>query len=423
MRLLNLAPLRRGLATAASNVQLNGRLYAADSVTNVPAAILEKAQRRLYKIPNHPIGILSHRIASHFAHFANIDAPDPVVSVAKNFDELGFEPDHPGRRVTDSYYLNKDTLLRTHTSAHEIETFRNPAVRDAWLLTADVYRRDEIDRSHYPVFHQMEGARLFDASADLRALEDRIEHDEHALRLANVRIHDESRVGEVNPFQHGHDPALGRLVVRDLKLALNGLMLDLFASDDGKPLEVRWIDSTFPFTSPSFEVEVLWNDEWLEVLGSGMIMQRTLDTAGVPDKVGWAFGLGLERIAMVLFSIPDIRLFWSTDSRFLAQFSPGKFSPFKPYSRYPECKRDTSFWHPPMFHENDFCDIVRDVAGDLAEDVQLVDQFVHPKTQRSSATYRINYRSMDKSLTNEEVNEMHAQVIERATRQLGVEVR
>jgi phenylalanyl-tRNA synthetase beta subunit len=108
---------------------------------------------------------------------------------------------------------------------------------------------------------------------------------------------------------------------------------------------------------------------------------------GVPDKSGWAFGLGLERIAMVLFSIPDIRLFWSTDERFLSQFQPDQVSTFKPYSKYPECYKDISFWlpseeegakaaggamGPKQFHENDFCEIVRDVAGDLVENVNLV---------------------------------------------------
>ena len=95
----------------------------------------------------------------------------------------------------------------------------------------------------------------------------------------------------------------------------------------------------------------------------------------MPDKIGWAFGLGLERIAMVLFGIPDIRLFWSTDSRFSEQFQAGKISTFRPYSKQPPCYQDVSFWLPEQtskFHENDFCEIVRDVAGDLAEETKLV---------------------------------------------------
>jgi phenylalanyl-tRNA synthetase alpha chain len=77
---------------------------------------------------------------------------------------------------------------------------------------------------------------------------------------------------------------------------------------------------------------------------------------------------------MILFSIPDIRLFWSTDSRFLSQFTEGKITTFKPYSKYPSCFKDVSFWtqEGELLHENDFCDLIRDVAGDLVEDVKKV---------------------------------------------------
>ena len=98
--------------------------------------------------------------------------------------------------------------------------------------------------------------------------------------------------------------------------------------------------------------------------------------------MGWAFGLGLERISMILNSIPDIRLFWSTDPRFLSQFQlagtgrNGKITTFRPYSRYPSCYKDVSFWLPleegcKKMHENDLCDLVRDAAGDLVEDVKM----------------------------------------------------
>lgn len=101
---------------------------------------------------------------------------------------------------------------------------------------------------------------------------------------------------------------------------------------------------------------------------------------GVQNKIGWAFGLGLERIAMVLFSIPDIRLFWSQDERFLSQFQAGKITTFKPYSKYPACYKDVSFWLPTNtnLHENDFCDLVRDTAGDLVEDVKKVSRGLLP---------------------------------------------
>ena len=130
--------------------------------------------------------------------------------------------------------------------------------------------------------------------------------------------------------------------------------------------------------------------------------RRTLDEAGIPDKLGWAFGLGLERIAMVLYSIPDIRLFWTQDERFVNQFktpSSNTLLTFKPYSKYPPCYKDVSFWLPPHFHENDLFEAMRDHAGDLVEDVTCIDDFVHPKTKRHSRCYRLNYRSMDRNLS------------------------
>lgn len=379
-------------ARPASNVL--GETYPSDAWTNVTPTILSKIPIRLHLQPNHPLGILRSLIESHFPTFTPLNSLSPVVSTYKNFDELGFPADHPGRSVTDSYYFNQTTMLRTHTSAHEVETFKTGV--DKWLLTADVYRRDEIDASHHPVFHQVEGARTFAAdSASMLAL--KAENEALAARLAarNIVIEDETTIGPSNPVQAGHDAEYAHLVAASLKLHLNSLIYTLFSGGSGganEPLRVRWIEAYFPFTTPSYEVEVFFQGKWLEILGCGVVQQRTLDTAGallssylrvlflhctllgVHNRISWAFGLGLERIAMVLFSIPDIRLFWSTDSRFLGQFSAGRINAFKPYSKYPECYKDVSFWvvKHALFHENDFCDVVRDVAGDLVEDVKLV---------------------------------------------------
>jgi phenylalanyl-tRNA synthetase alpha chain len=99
------------------------------------------------------------------------------------------------------------------------------------------------------------------------------------------------------------------------------------------------------------------------------------------DRVAWAFGLGLERIAMVLFQIPDIRLFWSQDPRFLQQFKSGVVSQFQPYSKYPGTSKDVSFWlNDRDVHENDVYDVVRDSAGELVEEVKEVRQAVSFRT-------------------------------------------
>ncbi|GAB5371769.1 hypothetical protein AAMO2058_001608200 [Amorphochlora amoebiformis] len=188
-------------------------------------------------------------------------------------------------------------------------------------------------------------------------------------------------------------------VMQDLQQTLQGLIKHLFGE-----VETRWVNAYFPFTEPSLELEVLFRDEWLEVLGCGVIQKKILEDVGMGERNGWAFGIGLERLAMALFSIPDIRLFWSDDPRFLEQFSDGKIVTFKEFSKYPVCYKDISFWEPKGFHENDFCAAVRDCAGDLVEKVECIDRFKHPKTGNQSSCFRISYRSMERSLKNKEID-------------------
>ncbi|KAJ3073333.1 hypothetical protein HK102_006027 [Quaeritorhiza haematococci] len=413
-----------------------GRAHKTDDITNVTPSILSKISRRLHLQPSHPLGILKRFIESHFnktypaSTFSVFDSLDPVVTVQQNFDELLFPPDHPGRALTDTYYVNRSSVLRTHTSAHQGEVLRTKASK-GYLLTADVYRRDEINCSHYPIFHQMEGILTFDRAkiAEEVAALAPLSLKGKDLSVSSFHASEGSGVTDVAPFsdsnpkQVTHTAQEAELVGAHLRRSLEGLVLELFG---GEPLEIRWIDAYFPFTSPSWEMEVKYQGEWLELCGCGVIQQKILDDTGNADRVGWAFGLGLERIAMYLYKIPDIRLFWSTDPRFHSQFSAeaGLTTRFQPFSKYPACYKDVSFWLPPGgFHENEFCDIVREVAGDLAEDVKLIDEFVHPKTKRVSRCYRINYRSMERTCLNEEIDEIQAQVCKATVDKFGVEIR
>lgn len=188
----------------------------------------------------------------------------------------------------------------------------------------------------------------------------------------------------------------------DLKKVLENLAREIFGD-----VEMRWSKDHFPFTDPSYELEIFYNNEWLEILGCGVIYDGVMKNAerDISKEVGWAFGLGLERWAMKLFNIDDIRQFWSTDPRFINQFKPNQITKFKPYSKYPTCYKDVTFWlNNEKFSENDFFEVVRSVSGDLAESCQVIDSFTHPKTGRKSLCFRVNYRHMDRSLTNEEVD-------------------
>ncbi|KAF2093168.1 phenylalanyl-tRNA synthetase [Rhizodiscina lignyota] len=450
------------------DIEIDGKKYATDEWTNTPSSIVSSVPRRLHLQKDHPISITRQLIESRFPGYRTHNTLFPVVTVNQNFDSLGFPPDHPGRNKTDTYYVNKDTVLRTHTSAHQADVFRGNT-SDGFLISADVYRRDAIDRSHYPVFHQMEGARTWDRSIiqDSKELVRKIWDDvaqlpQHELNVSdpNPPIHPER-----NPLQSKHHMAEeAEAIAAHLKRSLENVVVEIFAQAQKaqqaagqeiseEPLQVRWVEAYFPFTSPSWELEVFWQGDWLEVLGCGVVKQDLLINAGVPSRVGWAFGMGLERIAMLLFSVPDIRLFWSQDPRFSSQFTspfphdpsstiaaaaPSSFSikPFTPFSKYPAAPRDVAFWLPSTsssaggrlptassVHENDVMELVREVAGSDVEDVRLVDEFTHPKTGRKSLCYRVVYRSLERTLTNEEANGLHDSIRKALVEKLGVELR
>lgn len=386
---------RGGVTTAAPVAAAVATIERGDVITSSPANnvsehIFGKLGKGLHRQPGHPLCILKEAIAGHFADrhgpgvFEMRDQLAPIVSVKANFDEILIPADHVSRSPNDTFYVDEERCLRCHTSAHQTEMLREGLSK--FLVTGDVYRRDTIDATHYPVFHQMEGFRVY--------------------------TREEWGAG-------GSDEEFTAFCETELKGELESLARHLFGD-----VEMRWVDAYFPFTDPSLELEIFFNGDWLEVLGCGVVQQSILDANGRQGTKAWAFGLGLERLAMILFDIPDIRLFWSEDKRFLSQFREGEMrSKFVPYSKYPPVFKDMSFWKSDKFTENNLCSLVRDVAGDLAEEVKLIDSFTHPKTGRNSECYRITYRSMERSLTNEEIDEMQEVVRKQAVDELEVELR
>ncbi|TPX35731.1 phenylalanine---tRNA ligase [Synchytrium microbalum] len=402
-------------STATETIEIYGQKYQPDGVTNITPTLLSKIPRQIHRQPHNPLNILKKRIESHFNDFHVMDSFTPVTTLVKNFDDLLFPTDHPSKGPTDTYYINKDNILRTHTSNHQLEVLSSKQA-DKYLLSADVYRRDEINISHYPIFHQMESLRIFSRdnleSEISKSMPNPTLVDSKGRTIATFV--DDTTIGPTNPIQQGHHTAReSELLAMHLKKSLESLFIELFRHElDGQTLQVRWIEAYFPFTSPSWEMEVLYQGKWLEVFGCGVTRQEIVNRSGNSDKVGWAFGLGLERIAMPLFNIPDIRLFWSQDPRVTDQFKrviPGKPLPkYVPISRYPACYKDVSFWMGSQeVPQNEVMEIVRDAGGDLVEDVTLIDSFQHPKTKRTSHCYRINYRSLDRTLTNEECDSIH----------------
>lgn len=393
---------------------------------NIPESVLAKQGRNLHLKSNHPVHIISELVTNYFdslnRNFVCYDDLSPVVGTIANFDRLLIPPDHPARLLSDTYYFDKQTLLRTHTSAHQNELLEQGHM--SFLVIGDVYRKDEIDRTHYPVFHQVEGVHIFDN-----------EHSEQEM-------------------------------VDDLIQVLTGLCHALFPDCD-----VRTNSDYFPFTHPSFEIEVLHNDEWIEILGCGIIQPKIIESCAPKNpnlcmangqiKKGWAFGIGLDRLAMILFKIPDIRFLWVDDPKFLSQFKDGEITQFIPYSVLDALTKDISFWIPDdqiekqcldkteqtiqdtvdsekYYHdyfwtkENDAMDVIREAANneysDIMESVVLFDQFVHPRTGKLSRAYRFTFSVPDPKMSdgsefNAICNRLHAAIAQELTKALGLEIR
>jgi phenylalanyl-tRNA synthetase alpha chain len=231
----------------------------------------------------HPLTRVHDEILAIFAGLGFSVAEGPEIETDYyNFEALNFPRDHPARDMQDTFYVAGDRLLRTHTSPVQIRTMEatRPPVRV--IVPGKVYRRDN-DITHSPMFSQVEGLAV-----------------DRGISMA------------------------------DLKGTLELFARAMF----GPRSRIRFRASFFPFTEPSAEVDVLCfmcggagcrvcKSGWLEILGSGMVHPQVLRNVGYdPEEVtGWAFGMGIERIAMLKYGIDDIRLFFENDLRFLRQFA------------------------------------------------------------------------------------------------------
>ena len=230
----------------------------------------------------HPVNLVTQKIVEIFSGLGYSVAEGPEVEDDyHNFEALNFPPDHPARDTQDTFFLEDGRLLRTHTSPVQIRTMlaRKPPIRI--LCPGRVYRHDN-DLRHSPMFHQVEGLAVAEG------------------------------------ITMGH-----------LKGTLEAFIQQLFSPDTG----VRLRPSYFPFTEPSAEVDItcpFCNGDgcqvcsqtgWMEILGAGMVDPRVLSGCGIDPKIysGFAFGLGIDRVAMIRYGIPNIRMLFDNDERLLRQ--------------------------------------------------------------------------------------------------------
>ena len=340
--------------------------------SNITPNVLSKIGKNLHNQKNHPLEIIKRKIFDYFGdEYKKFDDLNPRVTVKQCFDDLLLPHNHPARSLSDSFYFSETEILRTHTTAHMTDLLT--AGHTKFLVAGDVFRKDSVDKFHHFTFHQIDGLCIMDDGQDAEV---------------------------------------------ELKKILSGLIEVLFPG-----CEYRFNVDFFPFTNNSIEAEVMYNGSWMEILGAGIIHQDILKHCGLEGKTGWAFGCGIERIAIKLFNIPDIRYFHSSDERFINQFSSGDIISFKEYSDFPPITRDLSFWSDDNFTHNDFCEIIREKGGDLVENVSLVDEFTHPKTGKKSKCFRLIFRSNDRTLTNDEINEIQENIKSVSIEKLNVEIR
>jgi len=220
----------------------------------------------------HPVSRAMVRIEKIFrnAGFGVRSGPE-IEDDFHNFTALNFPENHPARALHDTFFFPGGKLLRTHTSPVQIRSMVKEGVPIRIIAPGRVYRCDS-DQTHTPMFHQVEGLVV-----------------DRGVSLAN------------------------------LKAVLHQFVESFFERD----AELRFRASYFPFTEPSAEVDILWGEgKWLEILGCGMVHPNVLEAAGIDSEefTGYAFGMGVERLAMLRYGVSDLRTFFENDLRFLRQF-------------------------------------------------------------------------------------------------------
>ncbi len=250
------------------------RLQAAAIQARLDAETLDVTMPGRYRPQGrrHPLHSTIDNVLDIFVGLGYLVAEGPEMETDYyNFEALNFQADHPARDMQDTLFLPDGNLLRTHTSTVQVRYMENndPPIRI--VVPGRVYRRDTVDATHSAVFHQVE-----------------------------ILAVDEG------------------LTFNDLKGTIKVFLQELLGDD----IEVRFRPSFFPFTEPSAEVDVMWKGRWLEILGCGMVDPNVLKSVGYDPEIytGFAAGFGVERLAMVMHQIDDIRRLYTSDLRFLKQF-------------------------------------------------------------------------------------------------------
>ncbi len=370
----------------------------------------------LSRSPDNPVAEIVRQLTESpaYAGFEHPTIPE-IVAEWETFDLFNFPENHVARRPSDSYFLEKSEdhrqsfLLRPHTSVMWYHYLVNGGGKERLeregevkaLSWGKVYRVDELDKTHHECFHQIDGLRIV--------------------------AKDRETIGQST-----------------LKEVLAGTIKAIF----GEGAEYRFNEDSFPYTTDSLEAEVFHKDKWMEVNGAGVVHPKVLRKLGIdPERYGgWAFGFGIERLAMALKDIPDIRIFWSEDSRITKQWKG--LVAYKEVSSYPPVYKDISMVVPKSRFVRDLKEeeksgeleltretessffaitgVIRDIGKDLVEEVKIIDLYENdakfgPGNQ--SLCLKMVFRSIERTLTNEEINRTYFEIRDAIGKRLGYELR
>ena len=322
-------------------------------------------------------------------NFDLIETPEIITSKVV-FDLFNFPPGHPARSASDSYYIDKDHILRPHTSLMWKYYLELPEVKKRLqeygsvgaLSYGKCYCRDEIDWQHSNILHQIDG--LFLVRKDIKTLD---------------------------------------------QSDLEAILIEAAQALYGKDVTYKFLVDHFPYTDPSLEMNIELNGKWVEILGAGIVHPNVIKNLGFDQEIynGWAFGFGLDRLAMIKLKLPDIRLLRSTDPRVLNQLADLDHE-YQEVSKYPPIIRDISFIvDAATFNINRYYEVVREVVGDeFVEEMKLLDEYENKEkfgAGKKSYAFRVVYRRNDRTLTNEEVDVLHHALEKKTAEEFAATVR
>lgn len=345
----------------------------------------------LTRLEGNPVKAVTDRVISLplLRNFDIIETPH-IISSEIVFDLFNFPKDHPARSRSDTYYVNETHILRPHTSLMWKYYLEIPEVLKKLqeqgsvgaLCYGTVYRRDEVDWQHTNVLHHIDG--LFVCKKEIKLISQ-----------------------------------------SDLEEILWNVSRSLYGED----IQGRFNIEHYPYTDPSLEMEIAWDKKWIEILGAGIVHPAVIRNLGLDPETynGWAFGFGADRLAMIKMRIPDIRLLRSTDERVVKQFRDID-RVYEPVSRFPAVIRDISFVvEKKSFNLNRYYEIIREIVSEeLLEEVKLLDTYEDEKKfgkDKVSYTFRIVYRSHERTLTDEEVNAVQSKIYAYTAQELHADIR